>query len=461
MRKIILMLLLAIFLNECSQKLAIEISPDYSPEFSAFSEQDTTGKQIRDITEKIDVDGKSYAIKSKKELEIVKIPRKVVKKLDELEIKTEDEELWTIDYTKESKSLTISPKTYEIPVDLYRQNPDDFEKYRPFQNADIDNLRVFYKDEELSTNRCHSGSVRPDQIQLQIPLLSELKMDDYRIDVQLADYLPYSESLIDIEDKKIKLNLEWGKLKLNPINKEESEFIPRKYYLENTRGLLREFSDAQIKEGMNIYDIEYPVKLFGEKYRCQFYDINNNKIDTLIFENEGNYDFSYNELPREIPVVFYDMSSGLISSEEFENWINEKKLKSDGIFIFVTNGYEKLFNEAPMDFNNIIGKINRITPRTSNILESITNFKNSFDNIEFMSNFSDPVKFGNKITKKYYFFLSDENVGRLDFALNKFEKQINELEIDKEQLDIYIRNSEENQEFIEKLRDENFTVIGL
>jgi hypothetical protein len=283
-------------------------------------------------------------------------------------------------------------------------------------------------------------------------------MDDYTIKVKLPGYEKFHQKLIDIENKTIELKLRQSMLKLKFVNLENTLYEPGFILMENKYSKVEKYSSAELKQGISVYDIEFPAKLFSPKNSISIFDKKGNAIDTLIIDNAGFFDFIFKENVREFPAVFYDLSEGKTAPDIFENWINEKKTKSDGIFLYVTNGYEKVYNSNPDNIISVANKIYRIVPRTSNVLESISEFEKSFESFARDVNLNDEEAYGTKMKPRFYLFLSDENVERLEFAVNKFVEKIEEMEIERDRIVVFINAAQKNSSIIKQLKNNNFSV---
>jgi len=459
MKKILFLFFITlIFLSNCAQNVRVKIDPEYNPEVRIVSDQDYPEIKSLEYLRNITIDGKNYSIELKDGKEVVKIPKKYLKNINHHNVKAAGKDLWNFYYMENVKILEVEPKHYKVPVTLLRQNPENYDKSRPFVREDLDSIDVLYRGSELTATRYLSEQGRPDQLELKIPTFSEVKMDDYRIRIDLPGYETYSQKLIDIQDKTLRLKLRQSMLKLKFENLDNNIFEPGILLMANKFGKVEKYSTSELKKGISVYDVEFPVKLYSAKKNISLYDNNGNKIDTLQIPRAGFFDLLFRENLREFPVVFYDLSTGKADPRNFEQWVNAKKQDCEGVFLYVTNGYEKVYNSNPDNIISVTNKIYRITPRTSNILESIKNFNDSFQQFSGEINLNDEERYGAKMTPRYYLFLSDENVDRLQFAVDKLVEQIRNSRIDKDKLIIFVNNTREKSATVKLLRNNNLNI---
>lgn len=459
MKKVLLLFFLTlIFLSNCAQNVGVKIDPEFDPEVRIVSNQDYPEIKTSEYLQKLTIEGKDYAIILKDGKETAKIPKKYLKNISQYEVKVSDKDLWKFNYLNEIKILEAEPKNYKVPVNLLRQNPENHNNNRPFILEDMANISVFYKDKRLIATRYLSDDGRPDKLDLKIPTFPEVSMDDYSIKIDLPGYEPYNKKLIDIQDKTIKLKLQQSMLKLKFVNLENAIFEPGFVCMKNKYNKTEKYSSNELKKGVSVYDVEFPVKLFSQKNSIALFDNKGNSIDTLVIDKAGFFDLLFKENLREFPAVFYDLSEGKATPEAFEKWVNAKKDASEGVFLYVTNGYEKISNSNPDNIINVTNKIYRITPRTSNVLESLKNFTDSFSGFAGDANLNNEELYGSKMTPRYYLFLSDENVERLQFATDKLVKKLEELKIAKDRVIIYINKSQQNSSLVSQLKNNNLNV---
>lgn len=247
-------------------------------------------------------------------------------------------------------------------------------------------------------------------------------------------------------------------LKLKFVNMENAVYEPGFVCLKNKYNKTEKYSSRELKSGISVYDVEFPVKLYSQKNAIAIFDEKGNQIDTLLINNAGFFDLLFKENLREFPAVFYDLSEGKADPQTFEKWVNAKKNSSEGVFLYVTNGYEKISNSNPDNIINVTNKIYRITPRTSNVLESLKNFTDSFQGFAGDANLNDEEVYGNKMTPRYYIFLANENVERLQFAVDKLVQKMDELKMAKDRVIIYINKSQEKSSIINQLKNNNLNV---
>jgi len=459
MKKILLLIITVIFIAGCSQNVGIRVDPEYNPEVKIISDQNYPEIRSSELFTNLRIEGKGYPILRKDDKETIKLPSKYLKKIKKYNISVKNGDFWDFNFSKDDKILTVTPKTYNLSITLLRQNPKNYNNNRPFLRDDIKNVTVYYKDEVLNSTRYFSKLDRPDKLNLKIPSLQEVKMDDYYIEITIPGYEPFKKSLININDNKIMLKLKSGMMQLNFVNLENSIFVPRYIEMINANNDLEKYTITELMTGISLFDIELPVKLFGINNSFQLFDKNGDILDTLVLTNTGIFDILYKEKIRELPIVFYDISEGLPNIKEFENWLTKAENGSEGVFLYVTNGYEKIYNNNPGELENVKNRIHRINPRTSNVLEALSTFKDKFLSSKFKTQFDNKKVYGNKLNPKYYIFLSDENADRLLYAIDRFVKQFDELEISKE--DTVIFTNKKNQDFIKKLEKNNIIVKTL
>ena len=459
MKKVLILFFLTlIFLSNCAQNVRVKVDPEYNPEVRIISNQDYPEIKTSELLQKLTIEGKDYAITVKKGKEVARIPKKYLKALDKYNIQILQNDFWNFNYFESDKILNAEPKNYKVPLTLLRQNPKKYDKNRPFIRDDLKSVELYYKDKKLTESRYLSKQGRPDIVDLKIPTFPEILMDDYSIKIDIPGYETYNQKIIDIQNKTVKLKLRQGMLKFKFVNIENSMFDPGFIFIENKYNKIEKYSSLELKKGISIYDVEFPVKLFSKKGNITIFDEQGNKIDTLVVKNAGFFDMLYKENFREFPAIFYDLSEGKANPDVFEKWVNNKKNSSEGIFLFVTNGYEKVFNSNPDNIINVTNKIYRLSPRTSNVLESINHFSEKFKSFTNNTNLNDEEVYGTKMTPKFYIFLSDENVERLQFAVDRFVKQIHDSKFKKDSVVIFLNPSQKNSSIIQQLKDNNLNV---
>ncbi len=459
MKKIILLTLISVlFLNRCAQNVGVKIDPEYKPEVRVVSSQDYPELTAVNVIQKIYINGKEYDIKRKEGREIARLPRKFLKNWQEYPVEAGLNDYWNFEYDNQQEVLEAVPKIYTVPITLLRQNPKQVTKNRPFVREDLNQIALYYKSDSLTQKRYIPKHGRPDMIQLKIPSFPKVKMDDYKISIDLPGYEKYEEKIINIQDKTVKLKLKKSMLRFKFVNLENSVYEPGFIYLQNQYDKLEKYSSRELKQGISIYNAEFPVQLFSQKKSVSLFDKSGNAIDTLTIAKPGFYDFLFKENMREFPAVFYDLSQGKTTPGQFEKWINQKKAEADGVFLYVTNGYEKIYNSNPDNIISVTNKIYRLTPRTSNVLESIQEFTQRFKGFANNANLNDEEVYGAKLSPRYYLFLSDENVERLAFAVNKLTAKIAELNIPKDKVIIYINASKTGSSIIKQLKTKNFNI---
>ncbi len=459
MRKVTLLVLVTLFfLANCSQKVGVKLDPDYKPEVRVVANQDYPEIKVSEIVESVTIADKNYPIIQKDGREIAKLPRKYLKHAEKYNFRSGTLDHWKFNYLENNKVLEMEPKSYKVPVTLLRQNPRDYDKFRPFIRDDLANIEVYFNDKKLPDSRYISEQGRPDLLEIKIPTLPQVHMDDYRISINIPGYENYQEKLIDIQDKTVKLKLQKSMLRLNFVNLDQTMFEPGFVHIENQYGLEEKYSSMELKQGISFYDIEFPINIYSKKGSISIFDKQGNMIDTLVVESPGYFDLMFKERMREFPAILYDISQGQVTPEIFEKWVNEKKESSEGIFLYVTNGYEKIFNSNPDNIIAVSNKIYRLVPRTSNVLESIGQFTQSFKQFASNANLNDEEIYGTKLAPRYYIFLSDDNVERLEFAVNKLVDKIEELGINNNNLVIFINESKDQSTLIQQLKNNNITV---
>jgi len=457
-RLVVLVVITLLFLSHCAQNVGVKIDPEYDPEVRIIANQNYPEIKTSEVLMALDVNDKVYPITTKDGHEVVKIPGKYLKNIDKYAMKAGLNDLWTFSYEPADKTLQAEPKNYSVALNLVRQNPENHEKSRPFVRDDLEKVEVYYKDKNLGNSRFLPEHGRPDMLDLKIPSFPEVQMDDYRIKIDLPGYETYDKKLIDIQDKTVQLKLRRGMLKFKFVNLENTSFEPGFAYLENKYSKVEKYSSSELKNGISIYEVEFPVKIFSKKKSISIFDDKGNSIDTLTIDKAGFYDLIFKENTREFPAIFYDISDGKTTPEIFEQWLNDKKNASDGIFVYASNGDEKISNSNPNNIINVTNQIYRIIPRTSNVLESLEEFTKKFKSFAKDANLNDEESYGTKLSPRYYIFLSDDNVERLEFAVDKFTNQIKKMDVDSNRVIVYINSSKKNSSIIKQLENNNFNV---
>ena len=457
-RLIFLTVITLLFLSHCAQNVGVKIDPEYDPEVRIIANQDYPELKSSEILQVLEVNEKIYPITMKNGHEVAKIPGKYLKNIKKYQMKSGLNDLWNFTYQSADKIVEAEPKNYSVALSLVRQNPENHENNRPFVRDDLSKVDVFYKDKTLPSTRFLPEHGRPDMLDLKIPSFPEVQMDDYRIKIEIPGYEVYDKKLIDIQDKKVLLKLRQSMLKFKFVNLENSSFEPGFIYLENKYSKVEKYSSSELKSGISIYGVEFPVKIFSKKKSISIFDNKANEIDTMIINKAGYYDLIFKENVREFPAIFYDISDGKTTPEIFEQWLNDKKSSSEGVFVFVSNGDEKISNSNPNNIINVTNQIYRIIPRTSNVLESLEEFTKKFTSFAKDANLNDEEIYGTKLLPRYYIFLSDDNVERLEFAVDKFTRQIKKMDVDSNDVIVYINSSKKNSSIIKQLKNNNFNV---
>ncbi|MBN2279957.1 MAG: hypothetical protein JXQ65_05205 [Candidatus Marinimicrobia bacterium] len=456
-----LFFLILIFLSQCAQNVGIMIDSEYDPEVKIVAGKNYPEIRSIEVIQALEVNGKIYPITQKDRHEIVKIPVKYLKNPNKYTLKAGLNDLWQFTYSEADKTLEAVPRHYSVTLDLLRQNPRQYDKNRPFIREDLAAVEIYYMDKVLENNRFLANNGRPDLLDLKIPVFPEVRMDDYRIKINLPGYEPFDRKLIDIQEKTIRLRLQQEMLKLKFVNLENSTYEPGFVILQNSISKEEKYSSDELKEGISIYSIEFPVKIYSQQKSITLFDDRGQEMDTLIIDKAGFYNLVYKENFREFPVVFYDISKGKTEPDMMERWLNEKKNSSEGIFIFASNGDEKIFNSNPNNIINVTNQIYRIAPRTSNVLDNIREFIGKFKNFTSQTNLDNEETFGTKLAPRYYIFLSDDNVERLEFAVEKFTRQLQDLEIKSTDVIVCINESQKKSAVIRQLKESNFNVQTL
>src|SRR6056297_2319327 len=147
MRKITLLFLGILFLlANCSQKVGVKLDPDFKPEVRVVANQDYPEIKVAEIVDAVTVADKNYPIIQKDGREIAKLPRKYLKNANQYNFRSGTLDHWKFTYLENSKVLEAEPKSYKVPVTLLRQNPRDYDKFRPFIRDDLANISVYFKD---------------------------------------------------------------------------------------------------------------------------------------------------------------------------------------------------------------------------------------------------------------------------------------------------------------------------
>lgn len=459
MKKLVLLVITTLLLlSHCAQNVGLKIDPEYDPEIRIVTNQQYPELKSSEILQTVVVNGDTYPVTELNGYEVVKIPRKYLKNRELVEMKSEGADLWNFQYKQSEKVIIAAPKTYVVPLVLERQNPENYDNLRPFTRPDLATVDVFYNKTSLEDQRFLSKHGRPDVVELKIPSFPEVQMDDYRIRIEMPGYEVFDKKLIDIQNKSVQLKLNRSMLKLKFVNLENSTYEPGFVCLKNKYSKIEKYSTSELKKGISIYDIEFPVKIFSENNSISIFDDKGHPIDYLTIEKAGYFDLVFKENVREFPAIFYDISDGKTKPEKFEKWINEKKATSEGIFVFASNGDEKISNSNPNNIINVSNQIYRIVPRTSNILENLEEFTKYFKSFAKDANLNDEGIYGMKLSPRYYIFLSDDNVERLEFAVDKFTQQMNKMNINNNEVVVYINSTQNKSSIINQLKTKNFSV---
>jgi len=461
MRKLIILIIIITFLTGCSQKVFLELDKNYNPELKTITGQDSASVKYSDVLGSLNIDEEEYEIKTKKDREIIKISRAEIKNLANKDLKSGKNGDWELNFNKKKKAIIATPKTNTIPIVMKRQSKEDYTQFLPFKPADIENVTLSFQDITLSKSRYFEEINKPDQIELKIPTISKIKMDDYLVEVSIDAYEKYSQNLSDIENKEIRLKLKRGSLQFDFVNKENSEYNPRELFFLNTNGDVTQYTGEEIDNGVSFYEIEFPINVYGNTKRWQFYNEKGGKVDTLVFNQPGMYKFNFLEKTRDFPLVFFDLSEGQITLEKFEKWLKKLETDADGVFLYATNGYEKLFNPKSDELKKVVNQLHRTIPRTSNILESISTFSNTIKKTNLMKSFYGTPQNPEKVLPKFYFFLSVDNINRLQYDVDRFNKHIDDLQIQKKNITIFTPDDKNNQAIIKELKSKNFKIILL
>ncbi|HMA61411.1 MAG TPA: hypothetical protein VKP78_02055 [bacterium] len=466
MRKIMFLILgIALFMS-CSQKIGVGLREDFSPEIKVETGQDFPELQAEKIITKLKIEDKTFPIETSDGETTVKIPRKYKKYLKEGKGQPVDSDQWQISYDQEANKLHILPKTKTIEIQCQKQNPENFAKYIDFEQQDFDSLEVVFQNNTLPESRLQttvgSDTTGPSILELQVPIWESIQESDYKIKIMRPFYEEYIQTLTAIPNNQLKLGLSRSELKVRLINKENSVFMPDQIYVENATGQQETFLTTEIEGGISLYDLEFPVKVSASQYKWQLFNYKDEKIDFQVYNKPGQYQLYYLEKERELPIVLYDVSRDQIDRNSFENWVVNKMQKIDNIFLYITNGYENVFNTDNTDYNTVINRIYRMRPQTSNILESIERFTLTLKRKDILENYlNNPVEYGQKLQPHYYLFISGDNVERLSTAINHFTEKLNRVDIPADRLTIYVDQEYSGSDFINSLKDRKFEIKTL
>ena len=450
----IILIVIALFVN-CAQKVGVGLQENFKPEIEIKTGRDFPELKAQEIINEIRIEDKTFALKTRQEKAILKLPRKYMKLLKEGKGKPVPEKNWQIAFNPAEKALFVLPVTDTIKIECEKQDPENFNKFINFAVEDFDSLEVLFRGEILPRTRLNytAGDTAGGSIlKLQIPVWESIDKKDYQIQISRPFYEDYSREITKLDQNRLKLGLSQSELQIQLINKESSPFIPRQLYIENAAGQRETYLATEIEGGVSLYDLEFPVKVYGSQYRWQFFNYQDEKIENAVYTKPGEYKLYFLEKERELPIILYDISRDQINKEIFENWVLNKMEKIDNVFLYLTNGYENIFNNNDQDYNDILNRIYRMQPRTSNILESIERFSTTLKRKNILDNYlNSPAKYGNKLQPHYYIFLSGDNVERLSTAINHFLNKINKLDIPKNRLTVCIEKQFRNNEFAKSI----------
>ena len=451
---IIILVVIVLFFN-CAQKVGVGLQENFKPEIEVKTGTDFPEVKAPEIINQIRIEDKTFALKTRKDKAILKLPRKYMKLLKQGKGAPIPEKNWQLAFNPAEKELYVLPITDTMKIKCQKQDPEKFNKYINFTAEDFDSLNVLFRGKILPRTRLDytAGDTAGGSIlKLQIPIWESINKSDYRIQISKPFYEEYSREITKLDKNRLKLGLSQSELQIQLINKESSPFLPRELYIENAAGQKETYLATEIEGGVNLYDLEFPVKVYGSRYRWQFFNYKDEKIETAVYTKPGEYKLYFLEKERELPIILYDISRDQINKEVFENWVLNKMEKIDNVFLYLTNGYENIFNSNDQNYNDILNRIYRMQPRTSNILESIERFSTTLKRKNVLDYYlNNPAQYGNKLQPHYYIFLSGDNVERLSTAINHFLNKINKLDIPKNRLTIYIEKQYQNNEFAKSI----------
>ncbi|MCF7885230.1 MAG: hypothetical protein K9M80_01940 [Candidatus Marinimicrobia bacterium] len=459
MRKISFILLLATFLFNCSQRIGVGLKDDFRAEIQVETGQNYPELNTTDIIQKIQIGDKNFVIETINGKEQLTVPGEYGKLLEQGQAKPVGDKDWQITYDKADQILYFLPPTDTLRITCKKQNPENFDSFINFTKEDLDSISVLFKNKPLPSSRLNivsSGTGYKPIMELHIPSWESIKPSDYKIQISRPFYEDYLQSISSLKQNELRLGLSQSELQIQLINKESSVFIPEKLYLKNAAGKTETYLTTEIEGGVNLYDLEFPVQVYGSKYRWQFFNHKDEKIEAAVYTKPGNYKLYYLEKERELPIILYDISRDQIDRSLFENWVLNKMEKIDNIFLYITNGYESVFNTENVEYKNILNKIYRIHPRTSNILESLDRFSLILKRKDILEKYlNSPAQYGNKLSPHYYLFLSGDNVERLSTAISHLLNKISQVQISRQNLTICIDSQYKNSQFSKQINNSN------
>lgn len=465
MRKFIGIFILIALLVNCAQKIGVGIQEDFSPEIKVKTGQEYPELKVTDFVKEIKIGDKTFAIGTVGEKSVVKLPPHYQNLMARGNAKPVDSKDWQVSYNKSDKILYILPPTDTLEIECQKQDPENFDNYIDFTQQDFDSVSIYFKNIKLPPSRMtfHSAdSLAKSIIKLQIPAWKSIVPSNYNLKISNPVYEDFTKKLPPLVQDGLKLGLEQVELTIQLLNKESSPFMPENLFIENAKGDKNTYLTTQIEGGVELYKLEFPVKVYGSKYKWQFFNYKDEKIEEAVYTEPGSYKLYFLEKERELPIVMYDISREQIDRSTFENWVRNKMNKIDNIFLYITNGYENSFNGDNQEYDDILNKIYRMRPRTSNILESIERFSLTLKRKNILDNYlNSPAQYGNKLQPRYYIFLSGDNVERLSTAVQHFTNKIDRVKIPEDKLTICIDQKYANTNFFRSLKSMNIDVITL
>ena len=438
----------------CAPQIGVNLKKEFSPEIEVKTGKKYPELKVSQFAKSIRIGGETFPIKKTQKKSFVKLAGNNLDILKKEGGEVVGKENWEVSYDQKNKIVYIVPTTKEIRLELQKQNPKKLSEYIKFDSLDFSSVNVEYKSRDLPEGRL-KFSVEKNKTNLifKIPSWKSIDSQNYQINISRKFYETYQKDLSTIENDLIKLKLSQSEFTVDFRNKEKSVFMPEEVKIINATGREKDYLTTQLEGGIELYNMNFPVVLTGDKYKWQLFNQKGEEVDSLVFTEPGKYTVKYLEKERELPLAFYDISTDYIEPELFENWVLNKKDKLDHIFLYVTNGYENSSNWGLKDEEEVLNRIYRISPRTSSILESIERFSVLRDRKNILGKFMEnPAQYGKKLKPRYYIFISNENVQRLSTAVDMFKNKLKEVEIPLDKLTVCVGKEVINSSFVKKMQ---------